>query len=637
MTRSMHIFTAFHNATAISDEKIILNRDSSQTNWANSIVINGTPGFKNSVSLTEFDLQMVSLSFSPTVLIQEDDVTITAKVKNRGSNIAANYSIEIYNDLNLDSVGTLNELIYSSNFTNLNPGDSIEVQTFLYNLAQGEYQIIADVIFNEDENLNNNKLMKRFTVYPPANNYNDIVINEIMYAPLSPEPEWIELYNRTDQTINLKRWKFSDAASTVTITTQDVFVQPNNFIVLTADSSILNFYDVPVQILRLSLPALNNTGDNVVIKDSLGVIIDSLTYLPSWGGNTEGRSLERFSVDDQSTVSTNWASSISQFKATPGKINSITPKVNDLTISKFSPTLPYSIIGNDIELKALVKNIGLNNSANFNLKFYKDVNADSIPEPLELLVSLAQNGIMAGDSLEILYSTNQFDEGINNFIAHIEDTIDDDTSNNIAFTKVTGVQINEIRGDIVINEIMYAPISPEPEWIEIFNRSDKIIDLKNYKIADNNDTVVVITQSILLNPTEYYVIASDSSIRNFYNIPSGITFKTLPALNNTGDKIILIDSLNRTIDSLEYLPAWGGSNGNSLERIDVELSSIDSSNWKTSTSIFKATPGYINSVTKKDFDMAVTNILFDPKFPLKGDDVEISAFVKNLGKNSCNI
>lgn len=623
-----------NNATAISDEKIILNRDSSQTNWANSIVINGTPGFKNSVSITEFDLQMVSLSFSPTVLIQNDDVTITAKVKNRGYNIAVNYSIEIYNDLNLDSVGTSNELIYSPNLTNLNPGDSIEVQTFLYNLAQGEYQIIAQVIFNDDENPNNDKLIKRFTVYPSANNYNDIVINEIMYAPLSPETEWVELYNRTEQEINLKKWKFSDAGSTVTITTQDVFIAPGNFIVLTSDSSVLNYYDIPVQILKVSLPALNNTGDNVVIKDSLGLILDSLTYLPTWGGNTGGRSLERFSVDQSSNEAANWASSISLFKATPGKINSITPKDNDLAITKFTSKLPYAIIGEEIEFQVYVKNIGFNPSENFNLNLYRDENLDSIPQSTELLLSLQQTGINPEDSVEIFFSTNHFEAGVNNFIAIIEDTIDDDTTNNIGFSKVTGVEINEVRNDIVIDEFMYAPLSPEPEWIEIFNRSDKVIDLKNYKIADNRDTVTVISKSVLLNPGEYYVIASDSSINNFYNIPSGISYKTLPALNNTGDKIILIDSLNRTIDSLEYFSVWGGSNGNSLERIDPELSSLDSTNWKTSASIFKATPGYINSLTKKDYDLAVTDILFNPQFPLKDDDVEIYTLVKNFGKNS---
>ena len=43
-------FYSANNSTAISDEKKILNRDSLQTNWANSLVINGTPGFTNSVT-----------------------------------------------------------------------------------------------------------------------------------------------------------------------------------------------------------------------------------------------------------------------------------------------------------------------------------------------------------------------------------------------------------------------------------------------------------------------------------------------------------------------------------------------------------------------------------------------------------
>ena len=58
---------------------------------------------------------------------------------------------------------------------------------------------------------------------------------------------------------------------------------------------------------------------------------------------------------------------------------------------------------------------------------------------------------------------------------------------------------------------MYAPNSPEPEWIEIFNRSSKVIDMKNYKIADNSDTVTVINNSTILNPGEYFLFASDTT------------------------------------------------------------------------------------------------------------------------------
>lgn len=632
-TLDVYTYSA-NNATGRSDEKIVLKKDSSQANWANSIVPNGTPGFRNSVALYEFDLQMFSLTFSPAIVIQGDDVTIKAKVKNRGSNTANNYSIEIFNDINFDSAGTANELIFSQSLSNLLPGDSVEVQTILGSLSDGDYQIIAQVIYPEDENPFNNKLIRQFTVYLPGIEYNDVVINEIMYAPSTGEPEWVELYNRTDQAVNIKKWRFSDAASTATITTNDIFIQPKDYIVLTQDSSILNFYNVPVQIVRFNLPILNNTGDNVVLRDSLGILIDSLTYLSSWGGNTGGRSLERFSVDSSSTNQNNWANSTGLLKATPGRVNSITPKDNDLAISNFSSTLPYSIIGDDIELKVRIKNKGLNNSQIFTLNLYRDINTDSIPQPSELMTSIAQNEIASGDSIDIIYTTNQFDEGNNFYIAVIDVPVDDDSSNNIAFTKVIGVEVNEIRNDIVINEFMYAPQSPEPEWIEIYNRSNKIIDLKNYKIADNRDTVRVITVSKLLNPGEYHIIATDSSIKNFYNIISGISYRNFPTLNNTGDKVILLDSLNRTIDSLEYFSSWGGTGGKSLERIDPELSSIDSSNWKTSLSKYKATPGYINSVTQKDFDLVVTEIIFNPEFPLKGDDVQVKAIVKNAGRNA---
>jgi hypothetical protein len=73
-TLDVYTYSA-NNSTGRSDEKIVLNKDSSQTNWANSIVTNGTPGFRNSVALYEFDLQLFSLSFTPSVLIHGDDAT----------------------------------------------------------------------------------------------------------------------------------------------------------------------------------------------------------------------------------------------------------------------------------------------------------------------------------------------------------------------------------------------------------------------------------------------------------------------------------------------------------------------------------------------------------------------------------
>jgi hypothetical protein len=629
-----YYFYSANNSTAISDEKKILNRDSLQTNWANSLVINGTPGFTNSVTPTNYDLQLSSLTFSPPNPILGKDVTISAKILNKGILSAANFSLEIFNDINKDSIADLNERIFNQSYSNLSSNDSVTASTVLNSLPADLYQIIARVNFADDQNLTNNVLIKQFTVSPPGNNFNDIVINEIMYAPSSGEPEWIEIFNRTSNSINLKNWKLSDASTTITITTQDKIIDANSFLIIARDSSILNYYNVPSQIIAVNIPALNNTGDAVVIKDPLGILIDSVSYLPTWGGNVNGKSLERISVDGLSNNSTNWGSSVSLDKATPGKINSITPKDFDLTITSFKSDDGFGIIDEEIQFNVIVKNIGINISSNFNVNLYRDANADSIAQLSELISTQQGLALTTGDSLSFNFATSDFVTGINLFISIVDVIPDNDSTNNISFKTITGVSINEERNDIVINEIMYAPTSPQPEWIEIYNRSNKTIDLRNYQIADAVDTVKIISQSTTLNPNEFFVIAKDSLILNFYNINSGFVLASFPTLNNTNDKVILLDSLNRVIDSLFYSSTLGGSNNKSLERVDANSSSTDSSNWKTSKSIFNATPGTYNSVTQKEFDLLADDIVFTPKFPLVGENVNVSAFVKNIGKNS---
>ena len=503
-----------NNGTGYSDEKIIMNRDSLASNWANSLVTNGTPGFKNSITPLNYDLKIKSLSMLPTIPILGDDVQILSSIVNAGILAASAYTIEIFNDANFDSIGSISEIIYSQIFSNLSPNDSIAVNTTLPSIAAGNYQIISKVTFNLDEDSTNNKKILRFTALPPANNYNDLVINEIMYAPSSSRPEWVELYNRTTELINLKKWKLGDNTTLTTVTTNDIFIQPSSFIVLSKDSSISNFFPNVSNFIVFNLPALNNTGDAVVLKDSLSVLIDSLNYSPDWGGNVDGKSLERISVNITTTNKTNWGTSQSILRATPGYVNSITIKDNDLKITSFKNKKDYTIIGEQADFEIRIQNKGLNSYSNYLVNIFNDVNKDSIPQSSELIGQASGSFLASSDSTLLEFSTASFIQGKNYFIAKIEVTPDDDTTNNIAFTSFSGVIVNEIRNDLVINEIMYAPNSPEPEWIEIYNHSNKVIDLKNYKFADNSDTVAVINKPTILNPGEYFIVASDTTLKD---------------------------------------------------------------------------------------------------------------------------
>jgi hypothetical protein len=629
-TLEAYIYSA-NNPQGRSDEKKVMIKDSSQTNWANSLVVNGTPGFANSVTPVQFDLQMASLTFEPPLPFEGDDVTITAKVKNLGTNTADVYTIEIYNDANFNSTADPGEIIFSQQFSNLASGDSITASTIMNSLPSGNYQIISNVLFTPDEKPDNNQLIKTFIVFPPGNNYNDVVINEIMYAPSTGEPEWVELYNRTSAAINLKKWKFSDAAATVTITNIDQYIPENGYIVLARDSSILNFYNVESEIIVFNLPVLNNTGDAVVIKDSLGVLIDSLYYLPAWGGNTGGKSLERISTEEASTDPSNWGTSRSIFKATPGYINSITKKDFDVSVENilFDPQFP--IQGDTVSISAKVKNIGKNN-ATFSLQLFEDTNLDSLPD---VLLENLQTLFLAADDSGV-FNFNYLIENIQSqrgFFVNAVYGSDQDTTNNKFYKTIEpGLPAQSV----VINEIMYAPAGGEPEWVELFNKTSQTINLMGWKISDvfTTPTTVTINQDVFIEPNSYLVLSRSADIINFHRfIPSPVFVLSLPTLNNDVDGVVLKDNRGLQMDSVLYSNQWGGRNGYSLERLSVNAGSNLPANWGTSLDIEQSTPGRINSLTPKQFDLSVAGMNFNPRFPVEGDDVYISAAVRNNGSS----
>lgn len=630
-TLESYLYSA-NNSQGRSDEKRVMIKDSSQNNWANSIFVNGTPGFKNSVTPVQFDLQLSSISFQPSNPIAGDDVTILAKIKNIGSTTADVYTIEIFNDADFDSTADPGELIFSQQYSNLSVGDSITATTIMNALPAGSYQIIANVIYVPDENLLNNKLMKSFNVFPPGTNYNDVVINEIMYAPSSGEPEWVELFNRTNNPINLKKWKFADASSSVAIINSDKFIPANGFIVLTRDSSILNFYNVGSEIIKLSLPALNNTGDAVVIKDSIGTKIDSLYYYPDWGGNVNGKSLERVSADRFSLDPTNWGTSTNIFKATPGNINSITEKNFDIEAADFIFIPQYPIEGDTVSVSVKVKNRGLND-ANFSLQLFEDTNLDSIPDAL--IEELQNLFLVSGDSS--IFDFNFLIENLQSQRAFLVNAVflsDQDTTNNKLYKSIEpGLPAKSI----VINEIMYAPLGGEPEWIEIYNRTNLSINLNGWSINDvfTTPTEILIEDDIFIAPNSYLVLSRSSSIYNFHRfIPSEVYVLSLPSFNNDVDGVVIKDNRGLTIDSVLYFNQWGGTNGYSLERLSVNANSNLTSNWGSSFDIEQSTPGRINSLTPKQFDISVADMNFNPRFPVEGEDVFIAAFIKNNGSSS---
>jgi hypothetical protein len=426
-----------------------------------------------------------------------------------------------------------------------------------------------------------------------------------MYAPTTNTgKEWFEIYNKSSNQVNLANWKWKDATSTIhTVTSQAVNIPANGFAVICEDSAAVKLFypnNPGIYLQSSGWSALNNTGDNIVLFNSTGTIIDSITFSSSWGGSTNNKSLERISYSAPTNQQSNWSTSVSSIGATPNKVNSLVPKPNDLALNKitFSRTLPS--IGDTLGIIAQVKNRGLNSAPSYTVSFYYDYNKDSIPQSNELKSTVNSPGVLnQGDSVNITYSQILDSAGTRQYIAVVNYTPDEDTSNN-KYTASIEVAGGSTVGRVIINEIMYAPGSNECEWVEIYNNSDSIVNLKNWKISDNSLTQVIITvNDKFLNPQGYMVIAQNSTI--FTKHPSidsnkVIINSSIPSLNNTGDAVIIYKVSGAVSDRIDYLPDWGGS-GVSLERININGVSNDPTNWASSIGCEGSTPTYINSIS----------------------------------------
>jgi hypothetical protein len=490
-------------------------------------------------------------------------------------------------------------------------------------------------LYDLDQDTTNNLVYGNIS---PGYSPQSIVINEIMYTPSGGEPEWIELYNNTNLSISLKNWSIMDVVTTPATGTviENVLIAPGSYLILTNNVSIINYHRlIPSPVYEINLPNLNNDYDGVVLKDSRGAVMDSVLYNRDWGGSN-GYSLERREVNAGSNLPVNWESATDIEQSTPGRINSITPKQFDLSLKEvgFNPRFPVS--GDDVFISSFIKNNGSTNAEDFSVEFFIDTDSNDVVDHLlsmESGLNLNSDGfVYVSSSMPIENLTLKVLTAVRIVYAEDEDTL------NNYFEK--SVEPGFAQKSLVINEVMYSPVDNEPEWVELVNVSNDSLNLKNWLISDILSTPtksIITTTNVFLQSGEFVVIAEDTSFYSFHpDITSKVLLTNFGSLGNTKDGIIVYDFREGIIDSLLYRSSWGGKNGYSLERISINEETNGSTNWTSSLSINKSTPGAPNSIENafsyKGGDVAINEIMFDP-----GDDNSEYIEFNNLSGNTINI
>ncbi|MGL6177697.1 MAG: lamin tail domain-containing protein [Tannerellaceae bacterium] len=189
-----------------------------------------------------------------------------------------------------------------------------------------ELPILTDLNKNKQLISEKIKLGKQITIQPE-----DLLINEVMYEPDQSNAEYLELYNNTEESIELSEIGVvtnnnttADKINTIGPAT----IASKAYLVLTTKPEIIheNYPEsTPENTIQYKLPQLNNVGATIyIINKTTGETIDYVGYMPSWHTvkNKRNIALERVSVEEASNNPSNWKSALESKGGTPGAKNS---------------------------------------------------------------------------------------------------------------------------------------------------------------------------------------------------------------------------------------------------------------------------------------------------------------------------
>lgn len=427
---------------------------------------------------------------------------------------------------------------------------------------------------------------------PEAAAENDVIITEVLADPNPviglPEVEFFEIHNRSDKIFNLENWTVNDNSTLAVL--GDYILGPSEYVVICGEDEgvlfgITNYLEVD------GLPTLTNSDDDLVLKDDTGLQIDSIHYYQWWYNDSEkddgGWTLERKHLNTPCSDFTNWGASTSGTGGTPGEENSIWTDEDDVTA-------PF------------VSDLNVISDEEVILTFSESM--DTLV-PLSLSIDPSLDAI-SGEFTELnLYQVNTLTLQPSTIYELTVLNGQDCWGNEINSVVEFGLPGIIEPGDLILNEIMFNPLTGGSDYVELYNVSDKILDLHDLHLANwDDDTIsnfeIVGSEQFLLLPGEYATLTEDSTdiINDFSIYGIGRFIDTdLPTYPNDSGTVYLFRNDSVLVDYFHYDEDYhyallNSEDGKSLERITTGGGMNNPDNWHTaSENVEWGTPGYRNS------------------------------------------
>ncbi|MEM9847675.1 MAG: lamin tail domain-containing protein [Bacteroidota bacterium] len=438
-------------------------------------------------------------------------------------------------------------------------------------------------------------------IEPTKAAFGDVLINEIMADPNppigQPEVEYLELYNNSEKTINLADFSIADIVKQIEL--PDYVLLPNDYVVLyEGDGS--DFGNLENVIGLPDFIGLGNAVDELELKNPDNELIHSVNYNLTWYKDVNkddgGFSLELINpaaVCEQGA--SNWRATESPTGGTPAAPNSILMEAVDDTFLGIEGFL-------------------LIDEREIELFFAESVAEASAIDPTNYEIEgleVSEVEISSLDFTSVLLTLDRPLEKNRLYTLSLNAAFTDCLGNSSSNTSSIQIALPDLAAaqDVVINELLFNPETGGRDFVELYNRSDKVIDLKDLFISDQDlEDIISIPESYLLFPNDYVVLSeSPSDITNRYASAQSSKFirTDLPSLPNDNGSFLIYRPQNSqdilVIDQFEYSNTFHSAllddeNGVSLERLNPDGITQDRNNWHSAaaTAAF-ATPTIQNS------------------------------------------
>jgi hypothetical protein len=467
-----------------------------------------------------------------------------------------------------------------------------------------ENKVINNLIINKLCDMSGNCVENMQVPFAPAwAERGDVVITEIMCDPTPevslPPVKYIELTNRTGYQFNLSEWMISTVSTTAFF--PETHLPPSGILLIcsTQDTSYLLKYGMVKGIKQF--PSLTETGKLLCLEESPGMLIHGVEYSSGWYGDElksgGGWSLEMTDLRFPFFQEGNWKASSSKKGGTPGSSNSSAGSNPDYYFQGILNVFPDDSTTISIKFSEPVFDL-YGKPGSISIKGEEIVTLNPV-DPLNREFSVKVSPALAGKkTYELNVSPDMADFAGN----HIR-------KGSFAF----GLAENPGPGEIMFNELLFNPLPGDPDYIELYNCSGKIIDAGRLVLVSVNDATGDTSQLYPVSPEKrcimpgsFFALTTDKGkiCSRYLSADPEFIFEvsSMPSMPDDKGHLVLYSRELDRIDEVYYSYKMHYSllteyEGIALEKTGPLNSSGEAVNWHSASgSSGWGTPGAPNSI-----------------------------------------